>query len=81
MPDISMCPSQDCPVRGGCYRNEASGTVPNDRRQSYIGFTWRQPLGLLGEVECDGFWEVPSRPALIPPAGRAALQKEEEGRG
>ncbi len=73
MPDISMCPSQDCPVRGDCYRNEASGTVPNDRWQSWIGWTWRSVAN--GDyVVCDGWAPTEA------PAGRAALQKEEEGR-
>ncbi len=55
MPDISMCPSQDCPSRGGCYRNEASGTRPCEWRQSWIGFTWRE-VGDGAAVLCDGYW-------------------------
>lgn len=36
MPDISMCPSTTCPMRTSCYRNEASGTRPTPRWQSYF---------------------------------------------
>jgi hypothetical protein len=37
MPDISMCNNVDCPLKESCYRNEASGTVP-DLYQSYSAF-------------------------------------------
>lgn len=50
MPDISMCASQDCPLRFTCYRNEASGTVPSER-QSWAGFEWDSMDG------CRYFWE------------------------
>lgn len=70
MPDISMCPSQDCPVRGDCYRNEASGTEPSNFRQSWIGWTWRQPAGLGAPVECDGYCPTDT-----------ALNREEADRG
>lgn len=36
MPDITMCPSDTCPKRTECYRNEASGTEPTPWRQSYF---------------------------------------------
>lgn len=62
MPDISMCPSEDCPARGDCYRNEASGTKPRSTWQSYSAFTWKQPGGLGAPVECDDY--VPARPDL-----------------
>lgn len=75
MPDISMCPSPDCPVRGDCYRNEASGTEPSDFRQSWIGWTWRQPGGWGAPVECDGYCSA--RPH--PPAS-GALKIEEADR-
>lgn len=68
-----MCPSQDCPVRGDCYRNEASGTVPNDRWQSWSGWTWSQPGGgPLDPVECDG-WS--------PAASTALVSEKEQPRG
>lgn len=63
MPDISMCPSEDCPIRGDCYRNEASGTRPNERWQSYSAFTW-QSVADGDTILCDGF--CPARPALTP---------------
>lgn len=36
MPDITMCPSIECPFRKRCYRSECSGTVPSKFRQSYF---------------------------------------------
>jgi len=42
MPDISMCADTACPSRARCHRNKASGTRPNDRRQSYMDFQ-REP--------------------------------------
>jgi hypothetical protein len=36
MPDITMCDSESCKVRGSCYRNPASGTKPNEFRQSWF---------------------------------------------
>ena len=51
MPDISMCAAENCPVAEQCYRNAASGTVPDDM-QSYMRF---EPE--LGE-KCCGFWPV-----------------------
>lgn len=50
MPDITMCPSLDCPKRNVCYRNEASGTKPNEYRQSF--FVEQPRKGLL----CDYYW-------------------------
>ena len=38
MPDISMCSSDTCVLKGCCYRNPASGTKPNEHRQSWIVF-------------------------------------------
>lgn len=38
MPDISMCAHPTCPSRSRCYRHAASGTVPSEMRQSYMGF-------------------------------------------
>lgn len=36
MPDISMCLSPTCPLRGNCYRHEESGTKPSEFRQAYM---------------------------------------------
>ncbi len=38
MPDISMCDNKDCPKAPQCYRNQMSGTQPNQWRQSYMDF-------------------------------------------
>lgn len=38
MPDISMCVNKTCPHRKKCYRNKASGTIPDDKYQSYADF-------------------------------------------
>jgi hypothetical protein len=53
MPDISMCPSETCPIRVSCYRNEASGTKPSEWRQAYMAF------GSRGEP-CDSYVDVAS---------------------
>lgn len=71
MPDISMCPSPDCPIRSDCHRNEASGTQASAWRQAWIAFTWSQPGGLGAPVECDGYW-----PASNDSPSRAALTEE-----
>jgi hypothetical protein len=80
MPDISMCPSQYCPVRGDCYRNEASGTRPTEYRQSWTTFTWRQPGGFGAPVECSGYWptetsDVGSGMSSTPPSWAYPLTK------
>lgn len=50
MPDISMCASRTCSQRTSCYRNEASGTVPNPYRQSFVLFD-EGPA-------CPDFWPI-----------------------
>lgn len=55
MPDITMCDSDKCPLREGCYRNPRSGTEPSVWRQSWITdpAAWGE-----GETEaCEGFME------------------------
>ncbi len=59
MPAISMCPSEDCPARRDCYRNEASGTRPNPWRQTWSDWTWRQPTAAESLVDCEGYWPDP----------------------
>lgn len=67
MPDLAMCPSETCPVRGVCYRNAASGTKPTDERQTWAYFARREDEGR----SCHGF--ILSAAALEPrPAGPAA---------
>jgi hypothetical protein len=39
MPDISMCGNETCALKDTCYRNPASGTKPNEHRQSWLMFT------------------------------------------
>ena len=52
MPDISMCTSVTCSLRKTCYRNELSGTKPNEQRQSYF-------IGLTEEGEdCKYYWRT-----------------------
>lgn len=57
MVNISMCPSTDCPLRDGCYRNEASGTRPHPTWQCWSGFTWRE-VADGDAVLCDSYWPV-----------------------
>lgn len=52
MPDITMCASETCEIRRECRRNEESGTVPRDRRQSW--FIPSEP-----GKECPCFWPKP----------------------
>lgn len=49
MPDISMCADTECKLRETCYRNEASGTRPNGRRQSWF-------VKLPNEDGCTMYW-------------------------
>ena len=58
MPDITMCPSLDCPLRKSCYRNEASGTVANEYRQSFFV---EPPAVVRDETNvprCDYYWNT-----------------------
>jgi hypothetical protein len=52
MPDISMCGSATCPLAKTCYRNELSGTKPNEFRQSYF-----YALKEEGE-DCRYYWKT-----------------------
>lgn len=60
MPDISMCNADHCPRKTECYRHEASGTKPNDGRQSYMMF---QPGGYMGG--CYGFMPVATKTEAV----------------
>ena len=72
MPEISMCPSEDCPARRECYRNEASGTRPNPWRQQWADWTWRHPGGVSPEsVACDGLWLLDREGSAIQRATQA----------
>lgn len=52
MPDISMCAREDCPLKKDCYRNAASGTVPNEHWQAWTTFGGDDPAG------CEDYWPV-----------------------
>ena len=52
MPDITMCQSEDCPVRNRCYRNQASGTKPVYYQSWFMVEPKHGPNG------CLHFWEV-----------------------
>ncbi|MGC5781631.1 hypothetical protein [Methylobacterium sp. NFXW15] len=66
MPAISMCPSENCPARRDCYRNEASGTRPNPWRQDWADWTWSQPGGGPHDpVACDGLWLLDGEVSLL----------------
>ncbi len=51
MPDITMCDDKTCPLAPKCYRNPASGTQPNEYRQSWFVESPRT------EERCDHFSE------------------------
>lgn len=46
MPDIAMCPNDECPSKATCYRNEASGTKPSPLRQSWMLFEYDPDMGM-----------------------------------
>lgn len=50
MPDISMCSVETCELKTRCYRHEASGTKPNQYRQSYF-------MSSNPGKDCEQFWE------------------------
>lgn len=62
MPDISMCPTV-CEWRETCRRSEKSGTVPDDRRQSWM--VW-EPDPHTGE--CAGYWPIRPDARLASPS-------------
>lgn len=49
MPDITMCPGEDCPLKESCYRYTAT---PSEFRQSYFVNTPYK------DGECDHYWEI-----------------------
>ena len=49
MPDITMCPGQDCPMKERCYRSTAT---PSDWRQTYF-----LGIPLKEDKTCDYFWD------------------------
>ena len=49
MPDITMCLQDDCPMKGGCYRHEAT---PTSYRQSFAVFTPETA------TDCSRFMEI-----------------------
>lgn len=54
MPDITMCDSVECPCRERCYRNAASGTIPDSRQSFFV-----PPPAYYNEDEepvCDYYW-------------------------
>jgi hypothetical protein len=53
MPDITMCPGGNCPMRETCYRYKAK---PNDPWQSYFTET---PFKMIeGKIDCDHYMEL-----------------------
>ena len=60
MPDITMCPGQDCPLRNDCYRFR--GVI--EGRFDAFGRAPYDPL----KGTCDSFWDIarlrPSEPQI-----------------
>jgi len=53
MPDITMCPGDNCPMKETCYRYKAT---PSEYWQSY--FT-KPPFEMVeGKIECKHYWEI-----------------------
>jgi hypothetical protein len=70
MPDITMCGDVTCPLRDTCYRNPASGTVPDPYRQSffYTKKLWSKrklkTATATGEaIMCPYYWRASPRAA------------------
>ncbi len=64
MPDITTCANTTCWLRAGCRRNEASGTVASEHRQSVK--TNEPVLARIGGQTvhfCPEFWPV----EIVPP--------------
>ncbi len=50
MPDITMCPGEECPLKEKCYRFTAH---PNEFRQSFFtGIPYNED-----KEECEYFWD------------------------
>lgn len=45
MPDISMCPGNNCPIKDSCYRHKA---MPNGDRQSWADFQYDHEQDVCG---------------------------------
>jgi hypothetical protein len=54
MPDISMCPGDDCPLKEECYRFKAT---PSEY-QSYFA---EAPYDSFNK-DCDFFWKINKKP-------------------
>lgn len=63
MPDISMCPSEKCPLRENCYRNEASGTKSGGDWQSWL--ILGEPGSPSEDERCRLFWAANSSGAAL----------------
>ncbi len=66
MPDITMCGTEDCGLKGSCYRSPASGTRPTEWRQSWSAFS---PFATdEGTQLCEHYWPTerpsPNRPVV-----------------
>lgn len=59
MPDITMCRGVGCELAETCYRSPASGTKPNELRQSWFV---EEPFKVIGsKTGCRYYWEVESK--------------------
>lgn len=61
MPDISMCPDDQCPQASTCYRSELSGTKPHGYMAEGAFHNWQSYFAESPRKgdECKYFW--PSR--------------------
>lgn len=52
MPDITMCPGGNCPMRETCYRHKATPSM-------YQSYFMETPFKMIeGKIECDHYMEV-----------------------
>jgi hypothetical protein len=50
MPDISMCPGNDCPLKEECYRHKAT---PSEYQSYFV----EAPYDSFNK-DCDFFWRI-----------------------
>jgi hypothetical protein len=55
MPDISMCPTTQCPLAKTCKRSPESGTKPDKYGQTWVFY---QPTVEGDTVKCEAYWPV-----------------------
>jgi hypothetical protein len=58
MPDLTMCKAEDCVKRQSCRRSPHSGTVANDRFQSWFADDPRKDPVVHRDIYCLHYWPI-----------------------